>query len=148
MFFQAPTHKNNTFDVQIKGNFRDSKDSFYSISEKDFVHITFVKREDKSIWEEVRPLMMLETIDEFFPNEEPDIIYRSNYTSVRGYRAFLNRQPLFEEHEAFLKKYGNLMYTKPVYGLRGFGDDSLPCFINSCFITLDFTHKRPCTPNK
>ena len=43
MFFQAPTHKNNTFDVQIKGNFRDSKDSFYSISEKDFVHITFVK---------------------------------------------------------------------------------------------------------
>ena len=126
MFFQAPTHKDNTFDVQIKGNFRDSKDSFYSISEKDFVHITFVKREDKSIWEEVRSLMMIDTIDEFFPNEEPDIIYRSNYTSVRGYRAFLNRQPLFEEHEAFLKKYGNLMYTKPVYGLRGFRDDSLP----------------------
>ena len=67
--------------------------------------------------------MMLETIDEFFPNEEPDIIYRSNYTSVRGYRAFLNRQPLFDEHEAFLKKYGNLICAKPVYGLRGFGDD-------------------------
>jgi hypothetical protein len=87
------------------------------------VHITFVKREDKSIWEEVRPLMMLEAIDEFFPNEEPDIIYRSNYNSVRGYRAFLSRQPMFEEHEPFLKKYGNLLYTKPIYGLRGFSDD-------------------------
>ena len=82
MYFDAPTHKNNTFDVLLKGNFRDSKDSFYSISEKDFVHITFVKREDKTIWEEVRSLMMIETIDEFFPNAEPDIMYRSNYTSV------------------------------------------------------------------
>ena len=61
MFFQAPTHKNNTFDVQIKGNFRDSKDSFYSISEKDFVHITFVKREDKSIW---RRAQLTETLKE------------------------------------------------------------------------------------
>ena len=66
MFFQAPTHKNNVFDIQIRGNFRDSKDSFYSISENDFVHITFIKREDNSIWEEVRPLMILESIDEFF----------------------------------------------------------------------------------
>ena len=125
MFFTPPIHKNNTFDVLIKGNFRDGKDSFYSISEKYFVHITFVKREDKTIWEEVRSLMMFENIDEFFPNAEPDLIYRSNYNSVRGYRAFLNRQPLFEEHEPFLKKYGNLMYIKPVHGFSGF-DDSLP----------------------
>ena len=82
MFFEAPNHKANSFDIQIKGNFRDSKDSFYSITDKGFVHITFIKREDKSIWEEVRPLMILDSIDEFFPNEEPDIIYRSNYTSV------------------------------------------------------------------
>jgi hypothetical protein len=125
MFFTPPIHKNNIFDVLIKGNFRDSKDSFYSFSEKDFVHITFVKREDKTIWEEVRSLMMIDSIDEFFPNAEPDLIYRSNYNSVRGYRAFLNRQPLFEEHEPFLKKYGNLMYIKPVHGFSGF-DDSLP----------------------
>ena len=74
MFFEAPNHKANSFDIQIKGNFRDSKDSFYSINDKDFVHITFIKREDKSIWEEVRPLMILDSIDEFFPNEEPDIV--------------------------------------------------------------------------
>lgn len=123
MFFEAPNHKANSFDIQIKGNFRDSKDSFYSITDKGFVHITFIKREDKSIWEEVRPLMILDSIDEFFPNEEPDIIYRSNYKSVRGYRAFLNRQPLFEEHAPFLKKYGIMLYQKPIYGFGGYDDD-------------------------
>ena len=126
MYFEAPIHKNNTFDILIKGNFRDSNDSFYSISGKDFVHITFVKRADKTIWEEVRSLMMIETIEEFFPNAEPDMMYRSNYTSVRGYRAFLSRQPLFKEHEPFLKKYGSLMCMMPVNGLKGFRDDSLP----------------------
>ena len=123
MFFTPPIHKNNIFDVLIKGNFRDSKDSFYSFSEKDFVHITFVKGENKTIWEEVRSLMMIDSIDEFFPNAEPDLIYRSSFNSVRGYRAFLSRQPLFEEHEPFLKKYGTLMYTKPVHGFSGFADD-------------------------
>ena len=123
MFFEVPNHKANSFDIQIKGNFRDSKDSFYSITDKGFVHITFIKREDKSIWEEVRPLMILDSIDEFFPNEEPDVIYRSNYKSVRGYRAFLNRQPLFEEHAPFLKKYGVMMHRKPFYGFGGYDDD-------------------------
>lgn len=123
MLFTPPDHKKNTFSVRIKGNFMVTKDSFYSFSDDDIVHITFVKKPDGSIYEEVRELIFLQEIDQFFPADEPELIYRSSYKSVRGYRDFLRKQPLFEEHESFLKKYAYLMYTEPNWD---FFDDNTP----------------------
>lgn len=119
MLFTPPNHKQNIFHVEIKGNFTDSKNSFYSFSDQDLVHITFVKRPDGNIYEEVRELIFLEDIDQFFPSDEPELIYRSNYKSVASYRSFLRKQPIFEEHEPFLKKYAFLMFTEPDWGLSG-----------------------------
>ena len=31
MYFNVPDHKMNFFNVQIQGNFKDSKDSFYRL---------------------------------------------------------------------------------------------------------------------
>lgn len=117
-----PDHKMNFFNVQIQGNFKDSKDSFYSFTKKDFVHITFVKREDGSIWEEVRELIFMDVLEQFFPAENPELIYKSFYKTVRGYRAFLKRQPLFDEHKLMLIKYGSFIATNPA----GYMDDYLP----------------------
>lgn len=122
MYFNAPDHKTNFFNVQIQGNFKDSKDSFYSFTKKDFVHITFVKREDGSIWEEVRELIFMDVLEQFFPAENPELIYKSFYKTVRGYRAFLKRQPLFDEHKLMLMKYGSFIATNPT----GYMDDHLP----------------------
>lgn len=105
MLFKAPEHKKNTFSITITGNFTDSIDSFYRFKESEIMHITFVKKSDGSIFEEVRSLIFLEGIDQFFPSDEVELIYRSNYKSVRGYRIFLRKQTLFEEHETILKKY-------------------------------------------
>ena len=123
MLFTPPDHKKNILSIRIKGNFKDSKDSFYSFSDDDIVHITFVKKPDGSIYEEVRELIFLEEIDQFFPTDDVELIYRSTYKSVRGYRNFLNKQPLFDEHEPFLKKYAYLMYTEPNWDLW---DDNTP----------------------
>lgn len=123
MLFTPPDHKKNVFSVRIKGNFADSKDSFYSFSDDEIFHITFVKKPDGTIYEEVRELIFLEEIEQFFPADEPELIYRSNYKSVKGYRTFLRKQPLYEEHEPFLKKYAYLMYTSPKWGLL---DDNTP----------------------
>lgn len=119
MIFKAPDHKNNSLKVQVNGNFTDSKDSFYKIWNDIFVHITFVKRSDGVIMEEVRDLIVLSEIDQFFPAEEPELIYSSNFRSVRGYREFLKRQQKFHEHEELLKKYASLIRTQPDWGIRG-----------------------------
>lgn len=107
MLFEAPDHKTNKFSIQISGNFTDSKDSFYRFTEDEIVHITFTKKTDGSIFEEVRKLILLEGIEHFFPSDDIELSYRSNYKSVRGYRAFLKKQPRFEEHQAILKKYAH-----------------------------------------
>ena len=113
MLFTAPNHKSNTFSVTIKGNFTDSKDSFYRFTGDDIIHITFIKDSHGTIFEEARALIFLEGIDEFFPANQPDVIYKSNYQNVSSYRRFLNKQPKFEEHSLFLKKYGYQMITEP-----------------------------------
>lgn len=113
MLFNAPDHKQNTFNVQVTGNFKTSKDSFYSFTENEILHITFVKRADGSIFEEVRELIFLDEIDQFFPAETPILIYQSKYRSVRGYRDFLRKQPLFDEHEHLLKKYARMIRNEP-----------------------------------
>ena len=53
MLFTPPNHKLNIFHVEIKGNFTDSKDSFYSFSDQDMVHITFIKKPDGTIFEKI-----------------------------------------------------------------------------------------------
>ena len=113
MLFTSPNHKANTLSVIIKGNFTDSKDSFYRFSGDDITHITFVKDSQGTIYEEARSLIFLEGIDEFFPADQPDVIYKSRCLSVSSYRRFLNKQPKFEEHALFLKKYGYQMITEP-----------------------------------
>jgi hypothetical protein len=121
MLFEAPNHKKNILSIRIEGNFVDSNDSFYSFSGDDIVHITFIKKSDGSICEEVRKLIFLEGIDQFFPSDEIELIYRSNYKSVGGYRTFLRKQPLYDEHEAILKKYAYSMHRAPN---RDIWDDS------------------------
>jgi hypothetical protein len=113
MLFTSPNHKANTLSVIIKGNFTDSKDSFYRFSGDDITHITFVKDSHGTIYEEARSLIFLEGIDEFFPADQPDVIYKSRCLSVSSYRRFLNKQPKFKEHALFLKKYGYQMITEP-----------------------------------
>lgn len=119
MMFKPPNHKINIFHVEIKGNFTDSKDSFYSFSSQDLVHITFVKKPDGTIYEEVRELIFLKEIDQFFPSDQPELVYRSNFKSVASYRIFLRKQPLFSEHESFLKKYTFFMFSEPDWGISG-----------------------------
>lgn len=76
-----------------------------------------------SIYEEMRRLVFLEEADFFFPEDEPDLIYSSHFKSVRGYRAFLKKQLIFEEHASFLKKYAVLMHTEPKWNrLDDMGD--------------------------
>lgn len=118
MLFTAPNHKSNTFSVTIKGNFTDSKDSFYSFEGNDITHITFVKDAHGTIYEEARSLIFLEGIDEFFPADQPELIYKSNYQNVSSYRRFLNKQPKFEEHSVFLKKYAYQMISEPNWNLN------------------------------
>ena len=113
MQFTSPNHKANTLSVIIRGNFTDSKDSFYRFSGDDITHITFVKDSHGTIYEEARSLIFLEGIDEFFPADQPDVIYKSRCLSVSSYRRFLNKQPKFKEHALFLKKYGYQMITEP-----------------------------------
>ena len=113
MLFTSPNHKAKTLSVIIKGNFTDSKDSFYRFSGDDITHITFVKDSHGTIYEEARSLIFLEGIDEFFPADQPDVIYKSRCLSVSSYRRFLNKQPKFKEHALFLKKYGYQMITEP-----------------------------------
>ena len=67
----------------------------------------------QTIYEEARSLILLEGIDEFFPADQPDVIYKSRCLSVSSYRRFLNKQPKFKEHALFLKKYGYQMITEP-----------------------------------
>lgn len=118
MLFTAPNHKSNTLSVTIKGNFTDSKDSFYSFEGDDITHITFVKDSYGTIYEEARALIFLEGIDEFFPADQPELIYKSNYQNVSSYRRFLNKQPKFEEHSIFLKKYAYQMISEPNWNLN------------------------------
>ena len=113
MLFTSPNHKANTLSVIIKGNFTDSKDSFYRFSGDDITHITFVKDSHGTIYEEARSLIFLEGIDEFFPADQPDVIYKSRCINVSSYRRFLNKQPKFKEHALFLKKYGYQMISEP-----------------------------------
>jgi hypothetical protein len=113
MLFTAPNHKANSLAITIQGNFTDSKDSFYRFTAEDITHITFVKDTHGTIYEEARSLIFLDGIDEFFPADQPDVIYKSSYQNVSSYRRFLNKQPKFEEHAFFLKKYGHQMITEP-----------------------------------
>ncbi len=105
MIYPAPNHKNNVFRVSIKGNFSDTKDSFYCFSDEQAVHITFRKRPDGVILEEVRELVIMDEIDQFFPMQDADLTYKSNYKSVTGYRGFVRSLPKFEDHKHFLQKY-------------------------------------------
>lgn len=107
MLFETPDHKQNILSIQVSGNFVDSKDSFYRFTDHEILHVTFVKKQDGSIFEEVRNLIFLEGIEHFFPSDEIELLYRSHYKSVRGYRAFLKKQPSFDEHELILKKYAH-----------------------------------------
>lgn len=113
MLFTAPNHKANSLTITIQGNFTDSKDSFYRFTAEDITHITFVKDTHGTIYEEARSLIFLDGIDEFFPADQQDVIYKSSYQNVSSYRRFLNKQPKFEEHALFLKKYGYQMITEP-----------------------------------
>jgi len=118
MLFTAPNHKANSLAITIQGNFTDSKDSFYRFTAEDITHITFVKDTHGTIYEEARPLIFLDGIDEFFPADQPDVIYKSSCQNVSSYRRFLNKQPKFEEHALFLKKYGYQMITEPNWNLN------------------------------
>jgi hypothetical protein len=113
MLFTAPNHKANSLAITIQGNFTDSKNSFYRFTAEDITHITFAKDTHGTIYEEARSLIFLDGIDEFFPADQPDVIYKSSCQNVSSYRRFLNKQPKFEEHALFLKKYGYQMITEP-----------------------------------
>jgi hypothetical protein len=57
------------------------------------------------ILEEVRELVIMDEIDQFFPMQDADLTYKSNYKSVSGYRGFVRSLQKFEDHKHFLQKY-------------------------------------------
>ena len=113
-------HKRNYYDLEIKGNFKDGKDSMYFISKEESWHVTFVKVGNQ-IEEWVRKVFVLEGMDDVFLSEV-EFKYTSEFSSVRSYRAFLKKQNEFEDYKKVIVE---LLFNREKYSEsnRGFAFD-------------------------
>ncbi|TXB66160.1 hypothetical protein FRY74_06195 [Vicingus serpentipes] len=83
-------YKNNHHYLLIEGNFKDSNESFFYISQKQVFHVTFVKV-GKQVEEWIRKLIIVDGMDEFFISEV-EFKYVSNYKTMGGARNFISKQ--------------------------------------------------------
>ena len=119
-------HKNNNLRLQLQGNFSDSKDSFFSISQEQSWHVTFVKVDDQ-VEEWIRKIVALEGTDDIFISDV-EFKYVSQYKTIGGARAFIKKQADYLKYKDFI--YGFL--TQPgirsdyFYPNRGYGDMEVP----------------------
>ena len=119
-------HKNNNLRLQLQGNFSDSKDSFFSISQEQSWHVTFVKVDDY-VEEWIRKIVALEGTDDIFISDV-EFKYASQHKTIGGARAFVKKQADYLKYKDFI--YGFL--TQPwirsdyFYPNRGYGDMEVP----------------------
>ena len=109
-------HKRNYYDLEIKGNFKDGKDSMYFISKGESWHVTFVKVGNQ-IEEWVRGIFILEGMDDVFLSEV-EFKYTSEFESVRSYRAFLKKQMEFENYKKVIVE---LLFNRDKYSTSNNG---------------------------
>lgn len=96
-------YKNLTHQIKIEGSFKDTKDSFYFISQKECWHVTF-KKVDGRIEEWVRELILMDGLDDVFLSEV-DFRYNSKYKTMAGPRRFISKLPSYGEYKFFINEY-------------------------------------------
>ena len=101
---QKLKHRNNSFSLEVAGNYRDSDDSMYFISSKESWHVTFVKISKDRVEEHLRKVIVMEGLNELYLSEV-EFTYCSEYETVRSYRSFLRKQKEFDDFKDILQVY-------------------------------------------
>lgn len=89
--------------VEVDGCFRETDDTMFFIGKTTNWHVTFVKRED-TIYEELRRIDAFEN-GILIVNPELEYMYRSDFNSVRGYRAHLRKLEDIENYRTVVAQY-------------------------------------------
>lgn len=114
------SHKFNKLQIEISGNFTDSENSMFHISRSGCWHVTFVKISKGRVDEHLREVIVMEGLDDVYLSEV-EFTYRSEFESVRSYRAFLRKQEKYEDNKAILQR---LFQTNTIKQERYFDFDN------------------------